>query len=133
MSESPSGSDIGSLSHQVLVVDDDPVVGRAMESLMAKSGFRPIICTSGADALARTRPELVAAIVDIHLPDMNGLNLAQQMRATLGPTKPIVILSGDNSIETIRALPSAGATYFVAKPVNGARLIEQLKEWVRAS
>jgi CheY-like chemotaxis protein len=132
MVASPSESE-GSSSRDVLVVDDDPIVGRAMQSLMSKSGFRAIICSSAADALARTRPELAAAIVDIHLPDMNGLNLAQQMRATLGPTTPIVILSGDNSMETIRALPDAGATYFFSKPVNGARLIEQLKEWVRAS
>ena len=133
MLQSPSKSGKGSLSRQVLVVDDDPMVGRAMEVLMSKSGFSPIICSSGADALASTQPELSAAIVDIHLPDMNGLELAQQMRATLGPKTPIVILSGDNSIETIRALPDAGATYFVAKPVNGTRLVEQLKEWIGSS
>ena len=121
-------------SARVLVVDDDPTVGRAMEVLMSKAGFAPVVCGTGAAALQSAGAgDVAGAIVDIHLPDMNGLTLSQRLRECLGPTTPIVILSGDNSIDTLRALPDAGATYFFAKPVNGARLVEQMKEWVRAA
>jgi len=67
--------------------------------------------------------------VDIHLPDMNGLDLSQLLRERMGPGAPILILSGDNSMETIRALPDAGATYFFSKPVNAEILVERLKQW----
>jgi CheY-like chemotaxis protein len=119
--------------HRILVVDDDPVVGRAMEVLLGREGFSTTICKTGSEAMSNVNDQqFVAAIVDIHLPDMNGLALSQHLRISMGPARPIVILSGDNSMETIRSLPHTGATYFFAKPVNAVRLIEQLKEWTRA-
>lgn len=114
----------------ILVVDDDPLVMRAMKSLMSKAGFQPIVCASGAAALSQANTDIAAAVVDIHLPDINGLSLTQQLRQLMSKEAPIIILSGDNSMETIRALSQTGATHFFSKPVNGAALIEHLKEWV---
>jgi CheY-like chemotaxis protein len=114
----------------ILVVDDDPVVIRAMSFLMTRAGFRPLVSRTGADALKKADIHIAAAVIDIHLPDINGLTLSHELRERLGPKVPIVILSGDNSIETLRALPEAGATSFFAKPVNAARLIEHLNEWL---
>jgi CheY-like chemotaxis protein len=117
----------------VLVVDDDPVVIRSRTILLDRAGFTAFGCSTGAEALARVDPAagppVAAAVLDIHLPDANGLTLSQQIRDILGPDVPIIILSGDNSIQTIRALPDAGATYFFAKPVNTGMLIGQLKDW----
>jgi CheY-like chemotaxis protein len=112
----------------ILVVDDDPTVIRAMSFLMSRAGFRAIASRTAADALEKADEHTAAAVIDIHLPDFDGLTLSQQLRAKLGPKVPIVIISGDNSIETLRALPDAGATSFFAKPVNAARLIEHLKQ-----
>ena len=118
----------------VLVVDDDPVVIRSLTILLNRAGFQVAGCGTGAAALARaTSPgeaaPVAAAVLDIHLPDANGLALSQQLRHALGSAVPIIILSGDNTIQTIRALPDAGATYFFAKPVNTGMLISQLKHW----
>ncbi len=68
-----------------------------------------------------------AAVVDIHLPDLNGLLLSQKLRTAFGPTPPIIVLSGDTSTETIRSLAHVGATYFFSKPVNGKHLIEKIR------
>ena len=117
----------------VLVVDDDPIVIRSLTVLLDRAGFAAFGCLTGLAALDRARsadgPPLAAAVLDIHLPDANGLALSQQLRGVLGPAVPIIILSGDNSMQTIRALPDAGATYFFAKPVNTGMLIAQLKGW----
>jgi len=130
-----SGSDA---SPVVLVVDDDPVVIRSLTILLNRAGFEVAGCATGAAALTRATtpsagPPVTAAVLDIHLPDTNGLTLSQQLRASLGPAVPIFILSGDNSIQTIRALPNAGATYFFAKPVNTGMLVNQLKQWTGRS
>ena len=69
-----------------------------------------------------------AAVVDIHLPDINGLILSQQLRERLGPDAPIIVVSGDTSMETIKSLPHVGATYFFPKPVSARQLIARLKE-----
>ena len=127
-SDSPAGR--AHPPRNVLIVDDDPLVVRAMNILLTRAVFQPIVCHSGAEALKKIRPEIAAAVLDIHLPDMNGLTLSQRLRPLMSPDAPIIILSGDHSIETIRALPDAGATCFFAKPVNGARLIEHLEEWL---
>ena len=119
----------------VLLVDDDPVVVRALSLLLDRAGFVVAGCGTAADAVARVAgtPAVSAAVLDIHLPDANGLTLSQQLRGLVGPAVPIIILSGDNSMQTIRALPDAGATYFFAKPVNTAMLIAQLREWTARS
>jgi CheY-like chemotaxis protein len=117
-------------THTILLVDDDVIVIRAMQNILRRSGFATIGCLTGTDALSKCAAGIDAAVVDIHLPDINGLALSQQLRKALGPAAPIIILSGDTSMDTIRALPDAGATYFCSKPVNTSILIKQLKEWL---
>jgi DNA-binding response OmpR family regulator len=118
----------------ILVVDDNRMVTRALSSLIHDAGYRPLACHSGADAMrvaeADGQPTPAAAIVDIHLPDINGLVLSQKLRDRFGPHTPIVIVSGDTSMETIKSLPHVGATYFFPKPVNATLLIDRLKELI---
>ena len=56
------------------------------------------------------------------------LLVAQKLREILGPTTPIVIVSGDTSMEVINALPHVGATYFFSKPLNAASATAWLAE-----
>ncbi len=125
--------DTAAQTRTILVVDDDPLVVKAMRNILQNEGFETLGCLTGAEAMELADGTVSAAVVDIHLPDMNGLDLSRKLRATLRAEVPIVILSGDNSMETIRALPDAGATYFFAKPVNTGMLISRLKEWTGES
>ena len=116
-------------SSRILIVDDQVTVARALSTLLERAGFDTVICHSGADTLAAvesSRP--CAAVIDIHLPDINGLLLAQMLRRRFGSDTPIIIVSGDNSMETIKSLQHVGATYFFSKPVNAAALVDRLKE-----
>ena len=54
------------------------------------------------------------------------------MRELLGPDVPIIVVSGDTSMEVINALSHVGATYFFSKPLNVPNLLERLKEWIVA-
>ena len=85
---------------------------------------------SAGPALEYAQQEIpAAAVIDIHLPDGSGLDLIRQLRPHWGDDLPIVILSGDTSIETLRQFPELGATYFFSKPANAARLLDHLKRW----
>ena len=116
----------------VLVVDDNPNVNKALALLLRRAGFTPIPCHRGADALdylgRGNGDSLCAAVVDIHLPDISGLILAHKLRDRCGPSTPIIVVSGDTSMETINSLAHIGATYFFSKPVHAAKLVERLKE-----
>jgi FixJ family two-component response regulator len=115
----------------VLVVDDCRHTVKALSVLLRGSGYHPVVFNTGRDALAFDMIEdLAAAIIDIHLPDINGLVLSQKLREMMGPEKAIIVLSGDTSMETLNSLPHVGATYFFSKPVNAAQLLEHMRRWV---
>lgn len=116
----------------VLIVDDNFSVAKALVSVIDKAGFAAIPCHSGADALAYAASCPPRAIVlDIHLPDISGLVVAHKLREQLGADTPIIIVSGDTSMETISALSRVGATYFFPKPVSANALVKQLRELLR--
>lgn len=113
---------------RVLVVEDSPAVAGALAKLLENQGFRAETCPTAGRALASV-DEMVpdAAIVDIHLPDSSGLAVAQQLRERMGPSRPIIVMSGDSSMETLKKLGDTGATLFISKPFNATRLMEHLK------
>ncbi len=114
----------------VLVVDDNQVVTRSLMSLLRTEGFEPKTFQAGRPALDYIRdhcPDI--ALLDIHLPDISGLELSRQLRKIHGNSLPIIIFSGDSSIDTLRSLPDAGATIFMSKPVNVPHLMESLKQY----
>src|SRR4051794_26003796 len=77
----------GSAGGSVLIVDDNHSVTRALEVLMRRAGFEAIACYSGGDAMAYAQQNAAptAVVVDIPLPDINGLILAQKLRGVFGP------------------------------------------------
>ena len=102
---------------------------RALAELLIREGFEVAAYTNGSDALRYLsvgRP--VAAVVDIHLPDISGLAISQYIRQQRGPDLPIIIISGDASMININSLSIVGATYFYSKPVKAATLIQRLRE-----
>ncbi len=122
----------GSDSPMVLIVDDDPTLRDGLSALLTDGGYRVAAFPTGAAALAyahrRGQPPAAAAVVDIHLPDANGLVLSQQLREHLGPAAPIIVLSGDTSMGVLDALPGAGATCFFSKCVHVERLLDLLAD-----
>ncbi len=115
----------------VLVVEDNVGVANALACVIRKAGFVATPCHCGNEALEYLRSaKPQAAVIDIHLPDVNGLVLAHKLRDRFGDNVPIIIVSGDTSMETIKSLSHAGATYFFSKPVNPNVLVARLKELV---
>ena len=119
-------------SPTVLIVDDDPVLRDGLSALLADFGYRSAVAPTGAAALeyARRGPSPAAAVVDVHLPDINGLVLSQGLREQFGPQTPIIVLSGDTSMEVLNSLPHAGATYFFGKPFSPQSLLERLAKLI---
>ena len=115
----------------VLVVDDNETVTKALRIHLSEAGYDVTALESGLEALKRAQgARFDAAVIDVHLNDINGLVLTQRLRDLYGNTVPIIVLSGDTSMETINSLPLVGATYFIPKPVQSVKLIEQLRQWV---
>jgi DNA-binding response OmpR family regulator len=120
-----------STGHTILIVDDNEPTANALAKVLGGARFNTAVSYRGADAVAYVRQNPIsAAVVDLHLPDLSGLVVTQKLREHLGTKVPIIILSGDTSMEMLNALPHVGATYFFSKPVNSAHLVERMREWV---
>jgi two-component system, OmpR family, KDP operon response regulator KdpE len=101
-------------AERVLVVEDDPTLRQIVElSLMAR-GYRLDVAASGADALAliERHPDLI--VLDLGLPDMDGIDLVIQLRTAL--TTPILVVSARPAGIAQPAALGAGADDFLPKP-----------------
>lgn len=115
-------------SPAILIVDDSAATARGLSGLFEAAGYQPAIFLQGLSAIDFAREHRPAgAVIDIHLPDISGLVLSQRLREILGPAAPIIVLSGDTSMEVLNSLPHVGATYFFHKPVVGTMLLEQFR------
>jgi len=111
-------------SQSILVIDDDDTLLRIMRKIFQKQGFIVTTAQSGLEALSKLEAESYAvALIDVKLPDMNGLDLLNRLR-TIDSNMTKIILTGYPSEEDrVRALDQ-GADYYLAKPVKPEILIE---------
>ncbi|GAA3490330.1 MULTISPECIES: response regulator [Streptomyces] len=119
----------------VLVVDDDFMVAKVhSRCVSAMDGFTVVgVAHSGADALRaaeRLRPDLV--LLDVYLPDMDGLDVLRELRAAEAldagrPTADALFITAARDAGVVRAALRAGALHYLIKPFHQAALREQLR------
>jgi two-component system sensor histidine kinase RpfC len=116
---------------RVLVVDDQLANRLVLQRLLQRAGHAVVMCDNGEDALDRIETgDIDAAIVDLHMPGMSGVDLikhARMMQAGARRT-PIAVLSADATVDTVREVESSGAFAYLTKPVVVARLLEVLAD-----
>ena len=117
--ESRSGSEGDgpgpSAGGRVLVVDDSALARKFVKKALAGHGYDVEVADGGSEALQKVRrwePEVV--VTDLHMPDIDGITLLQQIRDA-EPTVPVILLSGDATLETALSAIRAGAFDFVQK------------------
>ena len=105
----------------ILLVDDDPLVRRALTLALERVGHQVVAAENGLDGARRAREgEVALAIVDIHMPEMDGLELLAQLR-TSAPELPVIMMSGGDQTRDLALLKDAkllGATAALAKPFS---------------
>ncbi|MBV8804776.1 MAG: response regulator transcription factor [Sinobacteraceae bacterium] len=111
----------------VFVVDDDISVRESLELLIAAAGWQPELFTSAQEFLARPRlPGPSCLILDVSLPDLNGLEL--QKRIGRDSTEmPIIFVTGHGDIPmTVQAM-KGGAHEFLTKPIAAEVIIKAIE------
>ena len=106
----------------VYVVDDDVRIREALDELLASHGMRAIVFASAHDFINAQKPDAPACLIlDLELPDINGLEL--QRRIAAGEHPPIVFITGHGDIpSSVRAIKE-GAVDFLTKPFSDTDLI----------
>ena len=102
----------------VLVVDDEPEIRTSIHGILAEEGLRVLEAADGRQALdiiRRENPELV--ILDIWMPEIDGLQVLQEIKDASG-TPAVVMISGHGNIETAVKATKLGAFDFIEKPFS---------------
>jgi FixJ family two-component response regulator len=112
--------------HIVFVVDDDRRICEALTELLSTFDLNVVTFGSAAEYLAYPKPDVPACLVlDVHLPDINGLDLLRQ--AAQLPHPQIVFITGHGDIPTSVRAMKAGAVDFLTKPLKEADLIRAIQ------
>jgi two-component system KDP operon response regulator KdpE len=115
----------------LLVVDDEPSVRRLLRTTLAGHGYRILEAASGQaalDMLAREQPD--AVLLDLGLPDFDGVEVIRRLRGS-GSKVPIIVLSSHNGeAEKVEAL-DLGADDYVTKPFGMPELLARIRAALR--
>lgn len=116
----------------ILAIDDEPQMLRLLTIALESAGYRASTAASGQEGLALiARHPHDAILLDLGLPDINGLVVLRQLREWT--QTPVIILTvQDNESDKIEALDS-GADDYVTKPFNTGELLARLRAAVRRS
>lgn len=112
----------------VFVIDDDEAVRDALSVHLDLAGLTARTFASAADFLAAIGPEHGGcAVIDIRMPEMDGLSLQQEM-IRRGLTLPVIIITGHGDVPAAVTAFRAGAVDFLQKPFDEDQLIERVRE-----
>ena len=115
---------------KVLHVDDDPMNLRVVQEILSAFGHTGILVASGKEALDLIDSERFDVILlDIHMPEMDGIELLQRLRALPGAARqtPVIALTADVVTRRPQEYVALGFNDFVAKPILVSGLIAALK------
>jgi len=73
------------MSNNILIVDDSRVVRRTLEKLLREAGYQTLTAASGPEALEKIRETPALVILDIQMPEMNGLQVLEKIKAEPAP------------------------------------------------
>jgi DNA-binding NtrC family response regulator len=124
---------------RILVVEDDPHQRRHLAAILSSLGYRPATAEGGKaalEALSGMQPgaarNIALALIDLHMPDLGGIEVIEQMHA-LGAHMPVIVLTSDGSVSRAVDAMRAGAADFIVKPVAPERLDVSIRNALKLS
>jgi DNA-binding NtrC family response regulator len=114
----------------VLIVDDDPVQRRLLEAMVQRFGYQPMVAESGDAAIALLigpeAPRIDGVVLDLVMPDLDGLGVLARMREA-GLNVPVIVQTAHGGIDNVVSAMRSGAIDFVVKPASVERLQVSLR------
>ena len=114
----------------VAVVDDDPSMLNAAESLLDAQGFATMVFASAEEFLDRgAATQVDCLLLDIHLGGVSGIELRRRLKDS-GSTLPVIFMTALDDEATREQALKAGCVAFLRKPFQARQLIEAIKKAV---
>ena len=103
---------------RILVVDDEEMICILLTDVLSDEGYEVVTASDGQEAvdlLERERIDLI--ITDMVMPGLNGIEVLRTAKR-LDPQRPVIVMTGYPSVETVRRLIRLGAEDYITKPFN---------------
>ena len=113
----------------ILVVDDEADIRATISDILEDEGYAVSVAADAAAArveVGRARPDLI--LLDVWMPDVDGITLLREWAREGAPRCPVVILSGHGTVETAVEATRLGAVDFVEKPLSLAKLLRTVEK-----
>jgi len=133
MLERLNSSDEDLVGRTVLLVDDDARNIFALSSVLERRGMHVLTATTGSEAVAlvESTPDLAIVLMDIMMPEMDGYQTIEVIRRTPAFRRlPIIALTAKAMKGDREKCLEAGASDYLAKPVNTEQLLSALRMWL---
>ncbi len=113
------------MTQLILIAEDDPVQCRLLDAAVSKAGFSAHVTNRGSEVFeafdGARGSDIALVVLDLGLPDMDGLAVMEKMRES-GINVPVIVQTAQGSIESVISAMRAGAFDYVVKPVSPERL-----------
>lgn len=119
----------------VLVVDDYPDLADMLAHFFSRQGMMPLVAYSGRQCLEIVRQKPIDVIVlDVMMPDMDGLEICAALRRMAPPLFiPVILLTAKDDLETRLAAMRLGVSEFLLKPTRGRDLLARIHTQLEVS
>ena len=112
---------------KILVVDDDETIRKTMKAIFEDEGYAVDVASTGKEAINKTEKAAYnLALLDIRLPDMEGVELLKLMKDTVPRTRKIMV-TGYPSVKNAIAAVNKQADAYLVKPVDIEKLLETVR------
>ena len=111
---------------RILVVDDDRSSRQILMTWLEKNGFEVVVAVDGQDAMSHLYDGISLVITDMQMPKMDGLELLKVARQKI-PHAPVIVLTGEATVDSAIEAMSLGAQDYLRKPVNLEELLVRVQ------
>lgn len=117
------------MSTQILIVEDDEMLGEMVELILEQAGYKTTRAKTGAIALEiLTNARFDLILLDINMPGMSGLDVLQIVRQRRRLRTPVLMMTANQSAETVREVMALGGNGYVLKPFTPQALTGRIRK-----
>ncbi len=113
---------------KILLVEDDPKLGKTLSDVLKAKGYRPIAVLTGEEGIEATKEDddLSLALIDLKLPDISGIEVLKGIKKN-SPRTEVIILTAYASLESAMEAVNLGAFSYLQKPYDMERLLLDIR------
>ena len=129
-SQPAAGVDPGAAQTSVLIVEDDEAIGAALQRVLCGQGLRAGLVGTGGGALESLSADVGLVILDLGLPDMDGIDVCRSLRSAWPSVAILMLTARDHELDVVAGL-DAGADDYIVKPFRLSELLARVRAHLR--